>query len=214
MNEVESLGFVRYLISAGISLDEAINNPVIPANFRNQILSIIKDEENIVLEPANIITDNNKYEDWLNSEDRSEWHYWPTLRQYLFIKKRWSNPSIQSLDKETDRILGMLDSPKKETSDKKGLVLGFVQSGKTSNYTALIAKAADCGYRLIVVLSGTDNGLRLQTHRRLKSELVGSNEGNGVPLPPVGKQWFEFTRLDLRLLSNRRRVIGSITGGL
>ncbi|MBI2044929.1 Z1 domain-containing protein [Candidatus Pacearchaeota archaeon] len=197
MNETETLGLVRHFIDIGISLDEAVNNPAIPLNFKDKILQTIKEEENIILEPANIIKDSENYEDWLIKEDRSDWYYWNTLRRYLLDKKGWSGPSVQSLDKETDRILGMLDSPKKEIFDKKGLVLGFVQSGKTSNYTALIAKAADSSYRLIIVLSGTDNGLRLQTHRRLKNELVGSNEGKGVPLPPIGKQWHEFTRVDL-----------------
>ena len=197
MNETEALGLVRHFIDIGIPLDEAVNNSAVPANFRDRILQIIKEEDNIILEPANIIKDDEKYEDWLGKEDRSRWYYWPVLRRFLLDKKGWSGPSVLSLDKETDRILGMLDSPKKETSDKKGLVLGFVQSGKTSNYTALIAKAADSGYRLIVVLSGTDNGLRLQTHRRLKSELVGINDGRSVPVPSMGKQWHEFTRVDL-----------------
>ena len=51
--------------------------------------------------------------------------------------------------------------------------MGYVQSGKTTNFTALIAKAIDAGYRLIIVLSGTTNLLRNQTQRRLDMELVG-----------------------------------------
>lgn len=197
MNETDALGIVRHFIDAGILLEEAINNSAIPTQFRNHIIKILKEEENIILEPANVIRDNEGNEDWLSKEDRLSWYYWLTLRRYLLDKRGWSGPSVQSLDKETDKILMMLDSPKKEISDKKGLVLGFVQSGKTSNYTALIAKAADAGYRLIIVLSGTDNGLRLQTHRRLKKELVGSQDGNGVPIPPIGKQWHEFTQDNL-----------------
>lgn len=198
MNYVEALGLARYLVNTGFSLDEAVNNPAIPSSFSDQILQVLREEENIILEPANVITDNKEHIGWLNTEDRSNWYYWPTLRQYLLTKKEWSNPSVQSLDKETDRILGLLAPPNSEAAfDKKGLVLGFVQSGKTSNYAALIAKAADSGYRLIIVLSGIDNGLRLQTHHRLKSELIGSVEGTGVPLPPIGQQWHEFTRDDL-----------------
>src|SRR5262249_19801342 len=81
----------------------------------------------------------------------------------------------------------------------RGLVLGYVQSGKTANYTALIAKAADAGYRLFVVLSGIDNGLRRQTNIRLKREFVGYNDARpgAVRLPPIGKQWHEFTRGEL-----------------
>ncbi len=197
MNENQALNLVRHMIDIGIPLEKAVNNPEISINFKDNILQTIKEEYNIILEPANIIKDNEEYEDWLSKEDRENWYYWPTLRKYLLYKKGLPGPSVQSLDKETDRILRMLDSPKRETFDKKGLVLGFVQSGKTSNYTSLIAKAADVGYKLIIVLSGTDNGLRLQTNRRLKNELVGNSEGRGVPFPPSDKQWVEFTRVDL-----------------
>lgn len=198
MNYNESLGLVRYLITTGISLQDAVNNPAIPSEFRSQILENMKEEENIILQPANMIIDDSEYTEWLKNEDRSEWYYWPSLRQYLLTRKGWSNPAVQSLDKETDKILSLLAQPNQEKPfDKRGLVLGYVQSGKTSNYTALIAKAVDSGYRLIIVLAGTDNGLRLQTHRRLKKELVGRSDGRGVQLPPFGKQWFEFTRDEL-----------------
>ena len=55
---------------------------------------------------------------------------------------------------------------------KRGLVVGYVQSGKTANYTAVMAKAADAGYRLFIVLSGLHNNLRRQTQVRLTSDLV------------------------------------------
>ncbi|MBU0727616.1 Z1 domain-containing protein [Patescibacteria group bacterium] len=195
MDYTKALGLARHLISIGISLNEAVNNPVIPEVLRGRIQQALKEEETIVLQPARMVVDDKEHVEWLNQQDRSGWYYWPTLRQYLLTTKGWSSPSVQSLDNETDRILGRLAEPNGTDSfDKRGLVLGFVQSGKTSNYTALIAKAADSGYRLIIVLSGIDNGLRLQTHRRLKRELVGVSAGKGVPLPPMGKQWFEFTR--------------------
>ena len=57
--------------------------------------------------------------------------------------------------------------------DKKGLVVGQVQSGKTSNYTGLICKAADAGYKLIIVLAGIHNNLRSQTQLRLDEGFLG-----------------------------------------
>jgi len=198
MNYTEALGLARYLISSGISLDEAVNNSAIPDDLRIRIRETLKEEETIILQPARMIVDDKEHIEWLNQQDRSEWHYWPVLRQYLLTTKGWPNPSVQSLDRETDRILEQLAPPNQiDTFDRRGLVLGYVQSGKTANYTALIAKAADSGYRLIIVLAGIDNGLRLQTNRRLKRELVGIPSGGGVPLPPVGLQWHEFTLDDL-----------------
>src|SRR6266850_7048600 len=128
-------------------------------------------------------------DEWLRQVDRSQWYYWPALRDYLLVTKNWPAPSVRSLDEITNRTLGQLVPPSTEQFDIRGLVLGFVQSGKTANFTALIAKAADVGYRLIIVLSGIDNGLRRQTQIRLKSELIGyvDNRPRAVRLPPLGQ---------------------------
>ena len=106
---------------------------------------------------------------------------------------------MRSIDDSSDRILRQLAPPWEDRFDVRGLVLGFVQSGKTANFTAVIAKAADAGYRLILVLSGIDNGLRMQTQLRLKKELVGysDNRPGGVRLPPPGARWHEFTQPQL-----------------
>jgi len=67
-----------------------------------------------------------------------------------------------------------LYNPKADVGfDKKGLVVGQVQSGKTSNYTGLICKAADAGYKLIIVLAGIHNNLRSQTQLRLDEGFLG-----------------------------------------
>lgn len=199
MNYNEAIGVVRVLIDSGIPRDAAVNNPAIPEEFRERIREELQAEEIITLEPARLIIEGPGRDEWLKHIDRSEWYYWPTLRQFLLVSKNWQIPVIRSLDAATDRILGQLSSPSTEQFDIRGLVLGYVQSGKTENYTALIAKAADVGYRLIIVLSGIDNGLRLQTQIRLKGELVGypdKREG-AVSLPPLGKQWHEYTIDDI-----------------
>ncbi len=71
-------------------------------------------------------------------------------------------------------MLSRLSDPtSKEIYPVKGLVMGYVQSGKTAHFSALIAKAADAGYRLIIVLAGTLDILRQQTQRRLDMEIIG-----------------------------------------
>ncbi|MFH5211406.1 Z1 domain-containing protein [Antrihabitans sp. NCIMB 15449] len=78
------------------------------------------------------------------------------------------------MDIASDRVVERLADPTKpETYQSKGLVVGYVQSGKTANFTGVIAKAVDAGYRLVIVLGGTLNMLRSQTQRRLDMELVG-----------------------------------------
>ena len=97
-------------------------------------------------------------------------------------------------------MLSYLPDPRSsgpETFDTRGLVIGNVQSGKTENFSALVAKAADVGYQVIIVLSGVHNGLRQQTQRRLERELGLENVSPGVGLPPAGKRWNNPTTADL-----------------
>lgn len=183
----------------GHPLDEVLNSPFIPPNLRELVRSELEKDENITLTPARMLVVDKNRADWLITIDRSKWHYWPTLRQYLATTKGWKMSALRSLDDTSDRILRQLSAPDFQEFDIRGLVLGFVQSGKTASFTAVAAKAADAGYRLIIVLSGIDKGLRRQTNIRLKRELVGysDNRTGAVRMPPVGKQWHEFTSEDL-----------------
>ncbi len=86
----------------------------------------------------------------------------------------WDEDAIAALDLNTTRIVERLSDPERaEAFQAKGLVVGYVQSGKTANFIGVIAKAIDAGYRLIVVLTGTTGLLRGQTQRRIDKELVG-----------------------------------------
>lgn len=109
---------------------------------------------------------------WLNSRRKSDWRYWQRYRE--FLEKKTSERSVEALDEITDEILGLLEDPQLEGGwDRRGLVVGHVQSGKTSNYTGLICKAADAGYKIIVVLAGVHNNLRSQTQMRLDEGFLG-----------------------------------------
>ncbi len=81
---------------------------------------------------------------------------------------------MNHLDRLTDRTLdGLFDPVINGIIDKKGLVVGQVQSGKTANYTGLICKATDAGYKLIIVLAGLYNNLRSQTQLRIDEGFLG-----------------------------------------
>ena len=115
---------------------------------------------------------NDDHVRWLDAERAQERRYWPRYRQHL--ESSWAPNSIDSLDTVTDRILSLLEDPERGGSwDRRGLVVGHVQSGKTSNYIGLICKAADAGYKLIVVLSGLHKNLRSQTQMRLDEGFLG-----------------------------------------
>lgn len=126
---------------------------------------------------------------WLDADRAQGRRYWPRYRQLL--ETSWAPTSIDSLDTITDRVLSLLEDPNREGAwDRRGLVVGHVQQGKTSNYTGLICKAADAGYKLIVVLSGLHKNLRSQTQMRLDEGFLGYET-----LPPQ-----ELYNRDLRII--------------
>lgn len=99
--------------------------------------------------------------------------YWPAYAK-LLDRRGWSPDAVSGLDEATGRVIERLSDPLSiEARQAKGLVVGYVQSGKTANFTGVVAKAVDAGYRLIIVLTGTIDVLRKQTQRRLDMELVG-----------------------------------------
>lgn len=195
----QALRTARVLLDLGYSSDSVLNNPVIPPDLRAWVAAQLTEETNRTFARARVITASDEPEDWLANTDRSEWYYWKTLRAYLLGVKNWPKDTVTALDDASDRVLRQLKPPSTTEFDVRGLVLGYVQSGKTANFTAVIAKAADAGYRLVVVFSGIDNGLRKQTQIRLNRELTGypNNPAGAVRLPPVGKIWHQFTSDDI-----------------
>jgi len=120
------------------------------------------------------------HEEWFNVSTNCpvnrdfNWHYWDHLKNYLITQKRRSKDVISSLDQISSEILSRIEDPYRHGSwDRRGMVMGSVQSGKTANFTALICKAIDAGYRFVVVLAGIHNSLRSQTQDRLNEELLG-----------------------------------------
>lgn len=100
--------------------------------------------------------------------------YWDDYERYLRDTRKWSANAIASLDETTTDVIERLSDPTRDTiKQTKGLVVGYVQSGKTANFTGVVAKAIDAGYRLIIVLTGTIEILRAQTQRRMDMELMG-----------------------------------------
>lgn len=96
---------------------------------------------------------------------------WGALERTLRADN-WDDMAIESLDVASNKVVAQLPDPHSPGASRCcGLVIGYVQSGKTTNFTAVIAKAADAGYRLFIVLSGMHNGLRLQTQERLNEQL-------------------------------------------
>lgn len=139
-----------------------------------------------------LIDENAKHDsEWVHDNDNINWTYKNAYEEYL-RNEGWAPQMVQALSDVTARILGHLQDPQSEGTswNRRGLVIGHVQSGKTANYTGLIARAADAGYKFIVVIAGIHNNLRKQTQHRIDEAFIGrssdpENRRNiGVGLTP------------------------------
>ncbi|HEX3432462.1 MAG TPA: Z1 domain-containing protein [Solirubrobacteraceae bacterium] len=203
MNFEDALGLARAAMRlANLDPEAAVESqPLIPPEMRDAVREALEREAQahaaIRIADLRMLEDARDHHEWLRDISRQDWVYWPRLRQ-LLISRGWLPPVVQSIDDATDRILGSLESPEgNRPIDRRGLVVGYVQSGKTANYAALIAKAADTGYRLFIVLTGIHNQLRQQTQRRLNAELVGSEPGGVSPPTDERRTWLTFKTTDL-----------------
>ena len=110
---------------------------------------------------------------WYTDERAAErTFYWDAYKGVL--ARKMDPYATSQLDDATREIVRRIADPTRPAPyQSKGLVVGHVQSGKTANFTGVIARAVDAGYRLVIVLTGTIEILRSQTQRRIDMELVG-----------------------------------------
>jgi hypothetical protein len=157
------------------AVDFALMMPIYKELDRNYLIREVESLYNIRMDDFRIIEDEERRTPWIGNVKASiTSSFWNRYRDYLQIEKNYSDTVLNQIDKLTDRTLDGLFNPiEKIIVGKKGLVVGQVQSGKTSNYTGLICKAADAGYKLIIVLAGIHNNLRSQTQLRLDEGFLG-----------------------------------------
>ena len=110
--------------------------------------------------------------------------HWPAVRDFLLKAKGWPEVAVDDIDEASNEVVSLLENPAEEQFSCRGLVVGHVQSGKTANMTAVIAKALDAGYDTVIVLAGMTNKLRYQTQMRLSDDLVSRNPLNWQVLTP------------------------------
>ena len=134
----------------------------------------IETSVNVEIDECPIILASPTVERWLDHKrGEIEWDYWKAYKEYLIDQGR-SLDVIKKTERTIDEILDCSGDPHKEGKwNRRGLVMGNVQSGKTQNYLGLINKAIDSGYKVIVVLGGHLNELRTQTQERLDEGVIG-----------------------------------------
>ncbi|PTX92318.1 Z1 domain-containing protein [Opitutus sp. ER46] len=157
-----------------------------------------------------VMDDITGHDDWLPAQRATiEWKFWDRYRRWLGEN---GDPlpakAIGSIDKLTDKILERLEDPNRTGGwDRRGMVVGHVQSGKTGNFVGLICKAADAGYRIIVVLAGLNDDLRSQTQLRIDEGFLGYSAARATTFDQGNERIGVGT-----LVTRHRAVAHSLTG--
>lgn len=217
----------EFLGAETFQLDEELQLIIHPITRKSVDMTILREIERKFLEriqfrrahdgavlvPVSVVADPRLHEEWyeewhVQNNNRTGSYYWKRLEEFLsFELTRKYGPDeagsvVRSIDEATYSILEKLANPLRRDFNYKGLVVGYVQSGKTANFTALISKAADAGYKFIIVLSGIHSVLRRQTQIRLDKELTGMNDlGINEPFiqePSDPKRWNRITTARVR----------------
>ena len=95
---------------------------------------------------------------------------WQLYRKKL-LGDGFKPETVDQIEKAAIGVLRNLSKDTTESGPVKGVVVGNVQSGKTANMAAVMAMAADWGWNMFVILSGTIENLRIQTQKRLFNDL-------------------------------------------
>jgi hypothetical protein len=133
----------------------------------------------IDIDPSSALTKEG-FQSWLTEERKAilPKNYIDRYLKYLRQEGRSENV-IEEISRSSESILGKLGDPQSSTAFyTKGLVVGSVQSGKTGNFNAVINRATDAGYNLIIILSGIMEDLRSQTQLRMELDIIGEGVTN------------------------------------
>ena len=141
-----------------------------------EVADVIKSEFSIKLDIGTFIEEKGHEKWFLSKKAQLDMKYWERYRKYLLKDQGFSTQVVNTMDDILDTLTDLLGDPSRDVSyNRRGLIIGDVQSGKTSNYTGLICKAVDSGYKVIVLLTGTIEKLRQQTQQRIDEGFVGSD---------------------------------------
>ena len=190
-------------------LDEELKREYSLDDLKEDILELIKPKK-----PTQAIAEY-ELESWLDSSIRTNGqNRFEAYKKLLNIQEKAS--IIPQMDADTYKILDSCYNPNElsEEWDRRGLVYGHVQSGKTANYIGLINRAFDSGYKIVIVLTGMTEDLRSQTQRRIDEGVVGQRGGQQLGIGEIDffqklPKVMPATTLSDDLSRSNRNLIGS-----
>lgn len=156
-----------------IPLFELVSNCQLTVKEKDQLIKDIISENQISI-PLGTEVIKKGWKPWLHKLENRNTYYEDRYKFHLLNNVGFPSKIVNSIFEKNEKILDYLEDPSKGGKwIKKGLVMGYVQSGKTANYISLINKAADVGYKLIILIAGIHNNLREQTQKRINEGFIG-----------------------------------------
>ena len=148
-------------------------------NSLDELIRRVLEHVSISLDEGDILQRNPKSNWFIQTRVERGTERIDAYEKYLEHVSGYSKNVIISISNSMDKVMNNIGDPLTEsTFFKKGLVIGDVQSGKTSNFIALMNKAADAGYNVIIVTTGTIEKLRRQTQERIEKGFGGFDSGD------------------------------------
>lgn len=132
------------------------------------------EEESLPIRKGSIVSVQESNSLDLPPKGQSQWHF---FKKDLRENKGFDERTIRNLEEDTIRILSRISDDTTNREPVKGLVVGSVQSGKTTSMAALMAMASSYSWNYFIILSGTIDNLRKQTQDRLIMNMKSTGRG-------------------------------------
>lgn len=194
----------KYGVDAAV--DSFTDDDIPPDKLRAFREQFIADKAKVAVGGPPIISAGG--EDWYPGPSDND-RRWRALKA-RFQHEGWPPERLESVDRSSSTVVAHSPRPDRTAWQAKGLVVGYVQSGKTTNFTAVIAKLADLDYRMVIVLSGVHNGLRRQTQARLNEYLAQLNPSLWVSMTDESKDFNKPTQQAPALLSTDKTIVAVV----
>ncbi len=201
----------KEVLEAKIPIFEMVSDCILTDAEKAVLIKTIITENQISI-PIGTEVVKKGWKPWIHTLKERDNYYADRYKHYLLNEEGYPTSVVNNIFDKNEKILDYLENPSRHGQwIKKGLVMGYVQSGKTANYISLINKAADVGYKLIILIAGVHNNLREQTQKRvnegfigfdnLNRNFIGVGDGNNRRTPGcLTSEMSDFKRDNLRQL--------------
>lgn len=195
------LTIVEFLKDQGKDVDTALREAQVPVHLADQVRSYF--EGPVEIARADLILKQQTLSLCTALPADHAQPYTTAFLEFLRGQRGWNRSVVDTLAETSLDLVERIPQPNAAPKfQQRGLVIGYIQSGKTAAMAALIARAADQGFKLFIVLAGLMNDLRSQTQKRLDQEVTGQSEDLLKDAPfvvhdPTAAKWGRLTNRGL-----------------